>query len=562
MQRKPKVAVSNTQEYGKGEKLLRLICLAIIGEFSREIGLGVAMKKQIYVRFTMLLVLNGSLGVHATSAAIDDTKALREAVTITGIRAHQKALQDIADQTGGTRVAGGDGYRASVAYVQQRMVDAGYETRLQEFSFTKSEDNSAPKLIKTGAEQKTFEANVEFASMSGNGYAEIEAEVEAVDLLIPSPSASSSSSGCEKEDFKNFKRGNIALIQRGTCTFQTKAENALAAGALGVIIFNEGTPSRLGLISSRLNQSMGNFPVVGARFSVGDTLRAGKLRGPTGTRVFMRVDVLAKVNLVHNVIAETLLGDSERVVVVGAHLDSVEAGPGMNDNGSGSATILKIAEEYAKLGIEPTNKLRFIWFGAEEFGLLGSDHYVASLSEQERRHILAMLNFDMLGSPNYARFVYDGDNSDRADLGAAKGPEGSGYLEHVFLDYFSAINFVTHPSGFDGRSDYGPFIEKGIPAGGLFSGAEGRKSATLAAIYGGVANAPFDACYHQACDNFANTGGTSESALALKSLDELSDAAAHAVMRVSKTRDEIRPPEQRTPPISYDFDYRGGLLIK
>src|SRR5690606_15718188 len=160
----------------------------------------------------------------------------------------------------------------------------------------------------------------------------------------------------------------------------------------------------------------------------------GRLSGPTGHRYLLRVDVVAKENIVHNVIAETPAGDDTRVVVVGAHLDSVEEGPGINDNGSGSATNLEIAEQIAKLKIVPKNKLRFVWFSAEEFGLLGSEHYVKSLNDQQRSRILAMLNFDMLGSSNYVRFVYDGDNSSKSELSAHSGPEGSGYLEHIFFD--------------------------------------------------------------------------------------------------------------------------------
>lgn len=495
-------------------------------------------------------------------ADVDPSEQLRQAVTVEGIREHQRNFQTIADQNRGTRVAGSSGYRASVDYVKARAEAAGYIVSLQEFSFWQSFDHSKPMLNLLGNAQQQFIADVDFAAMSGVGFSAIEADVEAVDLQVPSKNANHSTSGCEEEDFRNFKRGNIALIQRGTCTFQAKAENALKAGAIGAIIFNEGNPSRTDVIASRLSRELGNFPVVGASFSLGDELRAGLATGPTGKRIFMRVDVIAEQKQVHNVIAETAGGDDKRVVVVGAHLDSVFLGPGMNDNGSGSATNLEIAEEFTKLAIVPKNKLRFIWFGAEEFGLLGSEHYVKSLDEQQRRNILAMLNFDMLGSPNYVRFVYDGDNSGNTEVTGARGPDGSAYLEQVFLNYFSGQSLPTNPTAFNGRSDYGPFIEVGIPAGGLFSGAEGIKSARLAAIYGGRANRPFDPCYHRSCDNFQNTGETPDSALALKSIDELSDAAAHAVVHVTGTLDEIRPPRQSVPLPVYDFDYRGGLLIK
>jgi Zn-dependent M28 family amino/carboxypeptidase len=229
-----------------------------------------------------------------------------------------------------------------------------------------------------------------------------------------------------------------------------------------------------------------------------------------------------------NVIAETRSGDPDRVVVVGAHLDSVIEGPGINDNGSGSATTLEIAETFAAQERETRNKVRFIWFAAEEFNLLGSQFYVNSLTADERAQIELMLNFDMVGSPNFVRFVYDGDNSAfPPGPGAAVGPPGSAEIERVFADYFAAVGLASEETAFSGRSDYGPFIAAGvgIPAGGLFTGAEGIKTAAQAATYGGTAGTAYDPCYHQACDTFANNSATG--------LDQMSDAAAHAMLLFS-----------------------------
>lgn len=212
--------------------------------------------------------------------------------------------------------------------------------------------------------------------------------------------------------------------------------------------------------------------------------------------------------------------------MVGAHLDSVPEGPGINDNGSGSATILEIALKLAELRINTQKTVRFIWFGAEESGLLGSEYYVSQLSEAERTNISIMLNFDMVASPNFVRFVYDGDGS---ETGTA-GPEGSDAIENAFVDYFNSIGLETDATAFDGRSDYGPFLAVGIPAGGLFSGAEGVKTEDQAAIYGGTAGVAYDGCYHQACDNL--TGGVDEDGdnIDETSLDQLSDAAAHVML--------------------------------
>jgi Zn-dependent M28 family amino/carboxypeptidase len=220
-------------------------------------------------------------------------------------------------------------------------------------------------------------------------------------------------------------------------------------------------------------------------------------------------------------------GDKTQTIVVGSHLDSVTEGPEINDNGSGTATDLETAIQVAKLGRKPRRALRFAFWGAEENNLLGSQYYVEHLGDAVG-DIYANLNFDMLASPNYVRFVYDGDNSSFPVGGTTQaGPPGSGQIEALFNNYFAGQGLATDPTAFDGRSDYGPFIGVGIPAGGLFSGAEGIKTAAQAATYGGTAGEPYDACYHQACDTITN--------LSTKAIAELGDGVAHATWTPSRS---------------------------
>ena len=139
----------------------------------------------------------------------------------------------------------------------------------------------------------------------------------------------------------------------------------------------------------------------------------------------------------------------------------------------------------------------------------------------------------MIGSPNYVRFVYDGDNSAfPVGPNAAAGPPGSGEIERVFHDYFGGVGLASSETPFSGRSDYGPFIEQGIPAGGLFTGAEGVKTPEQAAIYGGTAGAQYDHCYHLACDTIDNVNR--------QAIDEMADAASarHAHLRAARLRAE------------------------
>jgi Zn-dependent M28 family amino/carboxypeptidase len=356
--------------------------------------------------------------------------------------------------------------------------------------------------------------------------------------MIPPAPTPSSTSGCEPEDFAGFPAGNVALIQRGTCFFQVKAENAQAAGASAVVIFNEGQPGRTDLIVGTLGAPTVNIPVVGLSFADGEAIVA-QVRGGATVTLHVFTSTESEIRQTFNVIAETA-GDPNNVVVIGAHLDSVAAGPGINDNGSGSATILEVAEVFAEQGREARNKLRFMWYGAEEFNLLGSDFYVDGLSQAERDKIALMLNFDMVGSPNFVRFVYDGDGS----ATPTAGPPGSAAIEQVFLDYFSGVGLLNTPTAFDGRSDYGPFIAAGIPAGGLFTGAEGHKTAQQVIDYGGIADAQYDPCYHQACDTFAGTGsgaGSTAPGRGLIALDQMSDAVAHAVLLWSKRNFDKEP---------------------
>ena len=190
-----------------------------------------------------------------------------------------------------------------------------------------------------------------------------------------------------------------------------------------------------------------------------------------------------------------------------------------------------------QLGVASSNRLRFAFWGAEESGLLGSKHFIDQLPQGELNKILLNLNFDMLGSPNPVRFVYDGDGSEDGPVG----PPGSAEIEAVFLDYFRGQNLPTLSTPFDGRSDYGPFIDKGIPAGGLFTGAEGLKTEMQAQIFGGTAGEAHDRCYHQACDDLANNND--------RALDELSDAASHAVLHFATT----------PPPPSLVATFRAGV---
>ena len=464
----------------------------------------IVMRAGVHRALTVFVALTlAPVAAHADPAPSE--KELIDSITVPAVKKHLRVLQAIADASGGTRAAGTSGHNASRNYVATMLQKAGYRVTIQPFEFPFYQEKSIALMERTAPEPKVYtptppdgSALGDFATMSYSGSGDVTAALQNVDLVLPpGPAPSTSTSGCEATDFAGFTPGNIALLQRGTCNFIVKAQNAQAAGAVAAIIFNEGQDGRTATIQGNLGTPV-SIPVVGAGFATGEELSA-----PAGTMVHLKTDTISEIRTTHNVIADSQWGDPNKVVMSGAHLDSVVAGPGINDNGSGSAALLAVAEALGKI---PTrNKLRFAWWSAEELGLLGSRFYVDSLSADALGKIKLYLNYDMVASPNYALKIYDGDDSDAT--GAPAGPPGSAEIEQLFEKYFDILQQGHNGTDFDGRSDYGPFIDAGIPSGGLFTGAEGTKTAEEAALFGGTAGQPYDACYHKACDTMANING-------------------------------------------------------
>lgn len=442
---------------------------------------------------------NGNADVGATgnpSAKCDNRNnntvaKLLECVDADGATEHLEAFQAIADENGGNRAAGLPGYEASVDYVVGVLEDAGWDVTIDEFDYTFIGASTLTQLAPVEADYPT-------GAFSGSGSGDVTGNVVPVDINLTGDRASTS--GCEAADFTGFPAGSIALVQRGTCNFGDKAYFAGQAGATAVIVFNQGnTPDREALIvadaSSRTDGSpvSHTIPIVGASFQQGVALAAS---GSTAN-VFVPAPEQRPQK---NVIAEKTGVNDDNVVMAGAHLDSVQAGPGINDNGSGSAALLEIAQNLEKL--KPQNTVRLAWWGAEEDGLLGSAAYVDELSQAEKDRIALYLNFDMVASPNSIFMAYDGDESGWP--APVEVPEGSVQIEDLFESYYTSVGEPYDDAEFSGRSDYEAFILNGIPAGGLFTGAEVVKTEEQAGIWGGIAGESYDQCYHQACDDIDN----------------------------------------------------------
>ena len=363
--------------------------------------------------FTMALTLALVPTAGASDSSSCDTrvnntyKKLLECVTLDGARSHQAALQSIADANNGIRTSGTPGYDASAAYAASVFEAAGLEVTVQSFQF-QTFIVLTPTILEQVAPPPAGPVVNRIMSYSGSGDA-----TAPVSTVAPI-------TGCAASDFAGFPVGNIALISRGACTFAAKATNAYNAGASAVIIYNN--------VPGDLNGTLGNgftldIGVTAVTQDVGQALAA-----TAGLVMRLKTDTFRGIATTTNVFAETPGGDPNNVVMVGAHLDSVNAGPGIQDNGSGSAAVLETAENLAKVPV--VNKVRFALWGAEESGLVGSTYYVNNLSPDEQDEIALYLNFDMIGSPNSVFFVYDGDDSD--GVGAPAGPPGSDAIEELF----------------------------------------------------------------------------------------------------------------------------------
>ncbi|HUG63927.1 MAG TPA: M20/M25/M40 family metallo-hydrolase [Gaiellaceae bacterium] len=483
------------------------------------------------LRPAALVVVLAALPFAAAASAKTTTRLAAEqrsapTVPLAGIREHLRAFADIARRNGGNRAAGTPGYTASTEYVARHMRAAGYRVSFQPVTFPFVTDRSPPTLRTPG--ETPWRAGEDHATLAYSGSGRVEGPVVAVDLLVPSPRENASTSGCETADFTGFPRGAVVLLQRGTCTFRVKVENAIAAGASAAVVFNEGSPERRDLFSGTLGVPQARIPVLAVSFAVGETLRNGTREGRTGVTVELSADVIAQTRRTRNVIAESRTGNAANLVVVGAHLDGVRDGAGINDNASGSAMILEVAEQLARTKLR--NRLRFVWRGAEELGLFGAQHYVSRLGAVARQRHALYLNFDMVGSPNYALFVYDGDGSTSGERGVTA-PPGSAPIERVFARYFAARGLAYREIGMGG-SDHLPFARAGIPVGGLFTGAGGRKSEADAAAFGGRAGQPYDPCYHRSCDTLANLSDTA--------LTRVAQAAAHAIALLGRDVRSVR----------------------
>jgi Zn-dependent M28 family amino/carboxypeptidase len=416
-----------------------------------------------------------------TAEAADYAQLMRQKVTADAMFVHLGKLQQIADANGGNRAVGTPGYDASLDYVANTLRDRGFDVQTPEFEFRQF-DAGTVSLTVNGP---TVPAHaLQYSAATGPG--------GVTGPLVAAPA--DDTPGCSASDYDRLPvAGAVVLVDRGSCQFSVKEAAAAQRGAVGLVIADNVTEEKLsGTLGAQTDVKI---PVVSIGKADGARLRSEP--GPATIKVDAKVTTLRA----RNVIAQTKTGSPQNVVMVGAHLDSVAEGPGINDNGSGVAAVLETA---LQMGPSPPiqNAVRFAFWGAEELGLVGSQKYIQSLDINALKDIALYLNFDMLASPNPGYFTYDGNQSSPPppEAGPSRIPDGSAGIERTLVSYLTIAGKTAEDTSFDGRSDYDGFSRAGIPSGGLFSGAEENKSAEQARLWGGQADQPFDPNYHKPSD--------------------------------------------------------------
>lgn len=451
---------------------------------------------------------------------------------------HLEELQAIADSGGGNRAPGTDGYQASVRYLERRLAEAGYETWRQTVPLTVEETVSSS--VEYTIERTTrVVRHMPMTASPATG-------PEGVTGTVVSPSGRST--GCLPRDWRDTEvSGAVALVSRGSCTFDAKSRVAASAGARALIVHN----STAGQLNGTLRTSDRHVPTVGVTMDAGRLL-AGLPEGAVATVV---VDKVVEQRETVNLFAETGSGRADGVVLVGAHLDSDTESPGINDNGTGSVAILETALQLADTqSLDRT--VRFAWWGGGEIDRAGSRHYVDDLAETDPtalEEITAYLDVHRIGSPNGVVGVYDADESTYPVPGTT--PSGSRRAERVITDRFDSTGQPWVDVPFTGAGDHRPFVRAGVPVAGLTAGADDTKSPDEAAVFGGTAGLAYDPNHDTVADDVDNVDPDTLSVLA--------QAVAHttAVLATDPAREDIRDLLPTQPPAAGTVeDERGGAV--
>ncbi|GAB7348936.1 hypothetical protein MBLNU459_g7622t1 [Dothideomycetes sp. NU459] len=411
------------------------------------------------------------------------SSALQSDIVIENLLHRAKQLSKIADlgideYNHPTRVIGSKGHLATIDYIYSTIAGLGDYYSITNQSFDAVTGN-------------VFESRLVIGH-------DIPKSANPMGLTPPTPHKEPvygpvvlvANNGCSASDYPSNMTGSIALIRRGVCPFGDKSSGAGKAGAVAAIIYNNENGSLQGTLGEPSSTHVATFGI--SAEDAAPYLEA--LQNGKKVDSIAYIDAIVEKIKTVNIIAQTAGGDPDNCVMLGGHSDSVAEGPGINDDGSGSLSLLEVATQLTKYDVN--NCVKFAWWAGEEEGLLGSNYYAFNLSREDNLKIRLFMDYDMMASPNYAYQIYNATN--------AENPVGSEELRILYQDFYEShgLNYTFIP--FDGRSDYVGFIVNGIPGGGIATGAEGVKTKEEQKMFGGEAGAWYDPCYHQICDTVEN----------------------------------------------------------
>lgn len=493
------------------------------------------------------------------------------AIDVSEVLKHLDALQNIATATNGNRAVNTTGFNRTLDYITDYLAEnTNFIVSKRFFSRGNFKLLRNPTLVSVTngiVKTHTYSTNLALAEFYHVQYS------TSVSLSNNVPFVAIPNLGCSEADWNAAQpsvANRVAIVKRGDCTFEEKARLATQFKVAALLIYNDGRASD-GTRPISINLGASNrVPALFLSYNLGQTLVTA-VNDPSRTVNVGLTIATAPLDSVGNICADTPTGDPTQTILIGSHSDSVTAGPGINDNGSGSAGNLALAAALSRLmqteGYTPyAYRVRFCWWGAEELGLLGSSFHASEAKKStvvgERiADYLVNINLDMIGSPNFIFGIYDGKTAPTSTPAAAK--PGSNKMTALFQDWFTKNSLPFDYTKFDGRSDYGPFLAAGVAAGGLFSGADGAKTteqrnryeAMLGPGLGGTSGIRLDICYHKACDKTTNINKfalekmVKASAYAIESLGQQSDLSTW----LYPTR-EIQQLEKQSLPLKYEYN--------
>ncbi|MFE1194029.1 M28 family peptidase [Streptomyces olivaceoviridis] len=421
-----------------------------------------------------------------------DILAKKMSQAVTGEKAwrHLEAISEATAANGGHRADGSPGYDASTQYLTRTLTAAGYKVKRQEFSFLDYEIFSEKASVTAPNPRTLTPIIARFSISTPEG-----------GLTAPVVVPSGKSTGCTANDYAGQDvKGKIVLVDVNDCFITQKQITASEMGAVAVLMNVNAPNPQLNLRYRMVPPEDARIPIATLNRGEAEQLKSDIAAGPVTVNVDLRGR--NKMTKTYNLLADTPTGRADNTVVMGAHIDSVDTTPGMNDNAAASAMLLETAVQMAPYWKHVKNRVRFAWWAAEEKGISGSQYYVDQLNEADRSGTALYLNLEMIGSPNFLRQVYNGQTAD------GPGPAGSDRISGLIGGYFADRGLPTAGLVLDGRSDHSPFIAAGIPAGGVNAGSDAVKTPEQAKVFGGTVGEMLDPCYHQACDTLANVNRT------------------------------------------------------